>query len=205
MFGLSRRLPTIFSEHGWGWAVFGTRKEWDVLNSAARPIFMNFVTTIADLYSSLSLILKNVTHGGPVLKRLLHITTCYRVWYKSQHKSHGHWFKGWRQVVLKRKLFRNQYLLIKLHLGSWRIEFCTSRRVWEITRQFLLLCNYLVSSDYVIANILSYDYITSKTTEFVLATTDQRTARIRRNTGFRGDRIGDKGVNWVRSGLNANK
>lgn len=47
----------------------------------------------------------------------------------------------------------------------------------------------------MIANILSYDYITSKTTEFVLATTDQRTARIRRNTGFRGDRIGDKGVN----------
>lgn len=66
----------------------------------------------------------------------------------------------------------------------------------EITGQFLLLCNHLVSSDYMIANILSYDYITSKTTEFVLATTDQqRTARIRRNAGFTGDRIGDKGVN----------
>lgn len=43
----------------------------------------------------------------------------------------------------------------------------------------------------MIANILSYDYIASKPTEFVLDTTDQRTARIRRNTGF----TGDKGVN----------
>lgn len=59
--------------------MFGTRKEEDVLNSAARPILMNFVTNIADLCSSLSLILKSVTHGGPVLKQLLHIATCYRV------------------------------------------------------------------------------------------------------------------------------
>lgn len=59
--------------------MFGTRKEGDVLNSAARPILMNFVTTIAYLCSSLSLILKSVTHVGPVLKQLLHITTCYRV------------------------------------------------------------------------------------------------------------------------------
>lgn len=46
----------------------------------------------------------------------------------------------------------------------------------------------------MIANILSYDYTTGKTTVFVLATTDQQTGRIR-NTGCRGDRIGDKGVN----------